>query len=56
MQSEHFRICDYLYCRLQALGVKHVFGVPGDYSLSLIHGLSDYHIDFIGNCNELNAG
>ena len=27
---------DYLLTRLEELGIKHVFGVPGDYNLSFL--------------------
>ena len=41
---------------VKQLGVKHIFGVPGDYNLRFL----DYVVErddvkWIGNCNELNA-
>ncbi|MBN1556106.1 MAG: alpha-keto acid decarboxylase family protein [Phycisphaerae bacterium] len=46
----------YLVRRLHELGVKHLFGVPGDYVLDLMDLVIDSPIEFIGTCNELNAG
>jgi indolepyruvate decarboxylase len=49
-------IGEYLLARLSELGVRHMFGVPGDFNLwfleQTIRGSS---INFIGCCNELNA-
>lgn len=46
----------YLVRRLYELGVKHIFGVPGDYVLDLMDNVIDSPIQFVGACNELNAG
>jgi indolepyruvate decarboxylase len=35
------RIGDFLLRRLGEAGVRHVFGVPGDYNLSLLQQLQD---------------
>jgi indolepyruvate decarboxylase len=49
-------IGDFLFRRLQEAGVRHIFGVPGDYSLELMQQLEDRgEPAWIGNCNELNA-
>ncbi|WP_373689005.1 thiamine pyrophosphate-binding protein [Clostridium sp. YIM B02551] len=38
-------------------GITEIFGVPGDYNLSLLNILEKYQdIDFINCRNELNAG
>ncbi len=42
--------------RLQESGVRHVFGVPGDYVLDLMDRVVESPIEFVGTCNELNAG
>jgi TPP-dependent 2-oxoacid decarboxylase len=47
---------EYLFQRLESLGVGHVFGVPGDYVLGLMDVLNKTPIELVGNCNELNAG
>ena len=46
----------YIVARLEQLGVRHVFGVPGDYSLGFLDQIVSSSIDFVGTCNELNAG
>jgi TPP-dependent 2-oxoacid decarboxylase len=47
---------EYLFQRLESLGVGHIFGVPGDYVLGLMDVLEKTPIELICNCNELNAG
>ena len=46
----------YLIQRLGEVGIKHVFGVPGDYILSFFDYLESSDIEAIYNTNELNAG
>lgn len=46
----------YLTQRLEELGIKHVFGVPGDYVLKFLDVLTAGEIQWVGECNELNAG
>ncbi|MBW2289602.1 MAG: alpha-keto acid decarboxylase family protein [Deltaproteobacteria bacterium] len=46
----------YLITRLEQVGVRHVFGVPGDYVLGLMDEIVDSEIELVGTCNELNAG
>ena len=49
-------IGNFLLRRLQEVGIRHIFGVPGDYSLGLMQQLEDRGGPaWIGNCNELNA-
>src|SRR5215472_849950 len=49
-------IGNFLLRRLQEAGIRHVFGVPGDYNLELMQQLEDLGKPaWIGNCNELNA-
>src|SRR5262250_3042203 len=49
-------IGNFLLRRLQEAGIKHVFGVPGDYNLGFVQQLEDRgEPAWIGNCNELNA-
>jgi indolepyruvate decarboxylase len=49
-------IGDFLLRRLQEAGIRHIFGVPGDYNLELMQQLEDRgEPAWIGNCNELNA-
>src|SRR6516162_5513103 len=49
-------IGNFLLRRLQEAGIRHIFGVPGDYNLELMQQLEDLgEPSWIGNCNELNA-
>jgi indolepyruvate decarboxylase len=49
-------IGDFLLRRLEEAGVRHLFGVPGDYNLELIQQLQDTGaLKWIGTCSELNA-
>src|SRR5215510_10021396 len=49
-------IGNFLLRRLEEAGVRHIFGVPGDYNLELMQQLEDRgEPAWIGNCNELNA-
>jgi indolepyruvate decarboxylase len=46
----------FLLRRLQEAGIRHLFGVPGDYNLELMQQLEDRGVPaWVGNCNELNA-
>jgi indolepyruvate decarboxylase len=41
---------------VKQLGVKHIFGVPGDYNLRFLDFIEESKdVNWIGNCNELNA-
>ncbi len=49
-------IVQYLLDSIKTLGVKDVFGVPGDFSFPLTDAVcNDPELRWIGNCNELNA-
>jgi indolepyruvate decarboxylase len=49
-------ISGYLIQRLLGYGVRHVFGVPGDYALSLFHELHSSELQVINTCDEQGAG
>lgn len=49
-------VATYLIHRLKQAGLRHAFGVPGDYVLTFMDRLIEHGIEFIGTCNELNAG
>jgi len=54
--SGEFTVGDYLLSRLAEIGVRHVFGVPGDYNLAFLdHIVDSGEISWVGNANELNA-
>ncbi|CAG8512853.1 4970_t:CDS:2 [Acaulospora morrowiae] len=56
-QSSNMGIATYLFGRLKQLGVKHVFGQPGDFNMGIIDVIEDEEgIEWIGCCNEMNAG
>lgn len=48
-------ISHYLCFRLYELGVREIFGIVGDFSLSLFQFLENSKINVIPCCNELNA-
>jgi indolepyruvate decarboxylase len=47
---------NYLVDRLQALGLGHVFGIPGDYVLGLYKLIEESPIQIVGMTREDNAG
>lgn len=54
--SRRMKIGDFLLRRLQESGVRHLFGVPGDYNLELLQQLQDTGaLKWIGTCSELSA-
>src|SRR4030095_8204383 len=49
-------IGNFLLRRLQEAGIRHLFGVPGDYNLELLQQLQDAGaLEWIGTTGELNA-
>lgn len=46
----------YLFTRLQQVGIKGVHGVPGDYNLVALDYIEKCGLKWVGNCNELNGG
>jgi indolepyruvate decarboxylase len=49
-------IGDFLLRRLKEAGLRHLFGVPGDYNLELLQQLQDTGaLTWVGTCSELNA-
>ncbi|NMH95727.1 alpha-keto acid decarboxylase family protein [Pseudonocardia acidicola] len=54
--SRRMKIGDFLLRRLEEAGVRHLFGVPGDFNLELLQQLQDTGtLKWIGTCSELNA-
>ena len=49
-------IGDYLIDRLYALGVRHVFGIPGDYILGFYDTLLKSRLQIVNTCDEQGAG
>ncbi|MDD3846718.1 MAG: thiamine pyrophosphate-binding protein [Syntrophorhabdaceae bacterium] len=54
--EENCTVSRYLLSRLHEIGVRHVFGVPGDYVLDFLDEVVASPIEWVGTCNELNAG
>jgi TPP-dependent 2-oxoacid decarboxylase len=54
--AEMTTVGQYLVRRLEQVGLKHIFGVPGDYVLRFFDVLEASSIDLVVTCNELNAG
>jgi indolepyruvate decarboxylase len=54
--SRRMKIGDFLLRRLEEAGVRHLFGVPGDYNLGLLQQLHDSGaLKWIGTTGELTA-
>src|SRR5215468_6848416 len=49
-------IGEYLIQRLYAHGVRHVFGIPGDYVLTFYDQLSKSKLHLVNTCDEQGAG
>lgn len=49
-------LTEYLFRRLHEVGIRAVHGVAGDYNLTALDYLPKCGLDWVGNCNELNAG
>ncbi len=49
-------IGQYLLDKLKDYDIEHIFGVPGDYNLGFLDLIEDdKNLQWVGNCNELNA-
>ncbi|KAJ4004002.1 Pyruvate decarboxylase 1 [Fusarium irregulare] len=49
------KVGDYLFRRLHELGIRSIFGVPGDYELALLDLVTNNSLSWKGNPNELVA-
>ncbi|EKV05967.1 Pyruvate decarboxylase [Penicillium digitatum] len=49
-------VAEYLFRRLHEVGIRSVHGLPGDYNLAALDYLPKCELNWVGNCNELNAG
>jgi TPP-dependent 2-oxoacid decarboxylase len=50
-------VAEYLARRLHELGVEHLFGVPGDFNLTLLDAIAETRLlRWVGSPNELGAG
>ncbi|WP_329128586.1 thiamine pyrophosphate-binding protein [Streptomyces sp. NBC_01476] len=49
-------VIEHVLNRLRDIGVKHVFGVPGDFAFPIDDGIANHpDVAWVGSCNELNA-
>ena len=49
-------VSGYLIQQLYERGIRHIFGVPGDYVLGLFHELEKSPLEVINTCDEQGAG
>jgi indolepyruvate decarboxylase len=56
IMNKNYTVADYLLDRLAQIGIRHFFGVPGDYNLQFLdHVIAHPQITWVGCANELNA-
>ncbi|HEJ9094628.1 TPA: alpha-keto acid decarboxylase family protein [Serratia odorifera] len=54
--SKNYTVANYLLDRLAQMGIRHLFGVPGDYNLQFLDHVIDHpQVTWVGCANELNA-
>ena len=56
MAGQKMNVTQYLYARLYELGVRALHGIPGDFNLLALDFVESSGLNWVGNCNELNAG
>lgn len=49
-------VAEYLFTRLCQIGIRSLHGVPGDFNLVALDYVPKAGQQWVGNCNELNAG
>lgn len=54
--SDSIDLAEFLFRRIYEAGARAVHGVPGDYNLTALDYVEPAGLDWVGNCNELNAG
>lgn len=51
------KVADYLIQELAKLGIKDIFGLPGDYNFNILYAIeNNVDVNWVGCTNELNAG
>ncbi|CZR47383.1 putative PDC1-Pyruvate decarboxylase, isozyme 1 [Fusarium proliferatum ET1] len=56
MAQPQIPVGEYLFRRIASLGIRHIFGVPGDFNLTILdHVYAVPELEWLGCCNELNA-
>ncbi|KAI0799304.1 thiamine pyrophosphate enzyme [Xylaria sp. FL0064] len=48
-------VAEYLFTRLYQIGIRSIHGLPGDFNLVAIDYIPKVGLEWVGNCNELNA-
>lgn len=48
-------VAEYLFQRLKQIGCSSIHGVPGDFNLVALDYVPKVGLNWVGNCNELNA-
>ncbi|CAF3471225.1 unnamed protein product, partial [Fusarium graminearum] len=56
MINRKIPLASYLFTRLKQAGTRRIYGVPGDFTLRALDHVPRSGIQFVGCCNELNAG
>jgi indolepyruvate decarboxylase len=55
-QAQTMTVAEYVVERLAALGIEHVFGVPGDYTFPFDNAIeASKNLTWVGDAHELNA-
>ncbi len=54
--QEPVDVAEYLFRRLDQLGVKSIHGVPGDFNLVALDYIPKEGLKWVRSVNELNAG
>lgn len=55
--DQAYTVADYLLDRLAECGIRHLFGVPGDFTLGFLDHVERHpHLEWVGTANELGAG
>lgn len=53
--AQKINIAEYLFHRFRQLGIQSIFGVPGDYNITLLDYVEPADLRWVRNCNELNT-
>ncbi|KAI1810805.1 pyruvate decarboxylase [Poronia punctata] len=48
-------VAEYLFTRLHQIGIRSIHGLPGDFNLAALDYIPKVGLQWVGNCNELNA-
>ncbi|MEE9514596.1 MAG: thiamine pyrophosphate-binding protein [Candidatus Brocadiales bacterium] len=56
VKKSGWNVGQYLLRRLEQVGLRHIFGVPGDFVLGFMDQILESEVKLVTTCNELNAG